>query len=295
MNRLRSDYIKRTLSIEDGNLADRSTDRKVESLTTCRQVTIKAVTKGGNRMKENYCLYMHTTPSGKVYIGITCREPLKRWKNGKGYSGSPHFDNAIKKYGWDNIKHEVLLTGLTKKSACEMEKCFIQMYDSTNPAKGYNSTFGGDEGLKITKETRKKISEANKIVYSDPKRRHEMSKRMIGYKHSEEAKKKMSESHKGLTHVASDEWKKNISHSLKEYYADPINSEKYRRNSERLTELGKRKARKVEQLDFQMNVVNVYESLNEAGRQTGVRDGNISKCCNGKVRSAGGYIWRFAS
>lgn len=30
-------------------------------------------------------VYKHTSPSGKVYIGITGREPKLRWDNGNGY------------------------------------------------------------------------------------------------------------------------------------------------------------------------------------------------------------------
>lgn len=37
-----------------------------------------------------------------------------------------------------------------------------------------------------------------------------------------------------------------------------------------------------------------YESISEAARQTGVEKKNISACCNGKRKSAGGYKWRYA-
>lgn len=245
-------------------------------------------------MENNYCLYMHTAPSGKVYIGITRQKPEKRWRKGKGYALSPHFMNAIMKYGWENIKHEVVLTGLSKESACTLEKSFIQMYDSTNPEKGYNQTFGGDEGLKITPEIRRKISQANKMAYADPKLREEARKRRLGYKNSEESRKKMSKSHMGLSHVASPKWKEGISKSLKEYYSAPENREKHKEHFEAFSELGKRKSMKVEQLDDQMRVIAVYESMKEAYRKTGIKDGNISKCCHGKVPRAGGYTWRFS-
>lgn len=29
-----------------------------------------------------YTVYKHTTPSGKVYIGITGQKPERRWQNG---------------------------------------------------------------------------------------------------------------------------------------------------------------------------------------------------------------------
>lgn len=57
---------------------------------------------------DNYIVYRHTSPSGKVYIGITSRQPEQRWLNGNGYKDSPKFYNAIKKYGWDNFNHEIL-------------------------------------------------------------------------------------------------------------------------------------------------------------------------------------------
>ena len=51
----------------------------------------------------NYCVYKHTTPNNKVYIGITCKDPNSRWRNGEGYATQKYFYKAIKKYGWDNI------------------------------------------------------------------------------------------------------------------------------------------------------------------------------------------------
>jgi hypothetical protein len=61
---------------------------------------------------KRWILYRHTSPSGKVYIGITFKTANKRWNNGRGYSNCTYFYNAILKYGWDNIKHEILFTDL---------------------------------------------------------------------------------------------------------------------------------------------------------------------------------------
>ena len=68
-----------------------------------------------------YCVYMHTCPKGRVYIGITRNNPLKRWQNGTGYRTNEYFTRAIKKYGWENFKHEILFTGLSEKEAQEKE------------------------------------------------------------------------------------------------------------------------------------------------------------------------------
>ena len=36
-----------------------------------------------------------------------------------------------------------------------------------------------------------------------------------------------------------------------------------------------------------------FPSVQEAGRQTGISDGNICLCCNGERKSAGGFVWRY--
>ena len=51
-------------------------------------------------------------------------------------------------------------------------------------------------------------------------------------------------------------------------------------------------SKKVIQLDLNDSVLNEFESMGQAERETGVPIGNISRCCNGKRKSAGGYKWR---
>ena len=108
----------------------------------------------------SYIVYKHTTPNNKVYIGITSRDINKRWANGLGYRNNKHFFNAILKYGWSNIEHKVLFTGLSKEDACKKEIELISKYDSTNQLKGYNISTGGDggsRGVKLSKKAREKI------------------------------------------------------------------------------------------------------------------------------------------
>lgn len=93
-----------------------------------------------------YTVYRHTSPSGKVYVGITKCSPNKRWKNGNGYFSGfcIKFANAIRKYGWDNLKHEILLENLSKSEACYAEKYLIRWYKMHNNS--YNITDGGSIG-----------------------------------------------------------------------------------------------------------------------------------------------------
>lgn len=108
-----------------------------------------------------FCVYKHTSPNGKIYIGITGKNPLKRWSGGSGYKSNTHFWNAIVKYGWDNIKHEILFDCLTKEEACEIEKTLIKQYRSNETEYGYNRSTGGDcsaAGIKWSEEHNKKTS-----------------------------------------------------------------------------------------------------------------------------------------
>lgn len=92
-------------------------------------------------------VYMHTVlANGKRYIGQTSLSVNRRWGlNGYRYKGQL-FYNAIQKYGWENIKHEILATDLSQKEADELERFYIQKYKTDNSEYGYNITPGGKDG-----------------------------------------------------------------------------------------------------------------------------------------------------
>ena len=52
--------------------------------------------------------------------------------------------------------------------------------------------------------------------------------------------------------------------------------------------------RSVQMLDKSTSeLLATFPSTHEAERVTGIDQGHISTCCNGKLKSAGGYIWRY--
>ena len=55
----------------------------------------------------------------------------------------------------------------------------------------------------------------------------------------------------------------------------------------------KNKSKSVQMFDRQGNLLAAFPSTHEANRKTGIHHGSISKCCNGKLKSVGGYIWRY--
>lgn len=132
---------------------------------------------------DNYIVYMHTVPNGRRYIGITHQKPERRWRGGMHYNYNKRFFLVIVKYGWDNIKHEILYENLSEEEAVQKEIELIEKYKTNQEEYGYNMTTGGKGAPNCTKsiETREKLSKANK-----------------GRKASEETKRKIGEAHKGL-------------------------------------------------------------------------------------------------
>ena len=140
---------------------------------------------------DRYIVYKHITPSGKVYIGITKREKARdRWKYGHGYKQNRHFYNAILKYGWKNIEHQILASNLSLEEACTLEKELISLY--TKQGICYNIAEGGQNGntMKRTEEEKQHLSEFFKEYF----KMHEHP--LQGKKHSEESKRRMSENRK---------------------------------------------------------------------------------------------------
>lgn len=93
---------------------------------------------------KKYILYCHQNKlNGKLYFGITSTSLYMRYRNGRGYKKQV-FYRAVKKYGWDNFNHIIILDNLEHDIACECEKFLIAKYKTNNPEFGYNITKGGE-------------------------------------------------------------------------------------------------------------------------------------------------------
>ena len=109
-----------------------------------------------------YCVYIHITPCNKVYIGITKNIKNRFSAKGEYYRNCNVFYKAIKKWGWDNIKHEVLFENLTKEEAEQKEIQMIAFYKSNDRRYGYNILKGGNISTNDSIERREKISKSLK-------------------------------------------------------------------------------------------------------------------------------------
>ena len=89
-------------------------------------------------------VYLATSPSGKHYIGITSKSLKQRISShfciARAFRSKSPFHAAIRKYG-TQIKWQVLKITETWEQACELERGFIALFNSTKT--GYNVTLGG--------------------------------------------------------------------------------------------------------------------------------------------------------
>lgn len=199
----------------------------------------------------NYCVYVHTSPSGKKYVGQTGKTPEQRWgKDGVHYlkkrNGDymhPAFARAVLKYGWDNIEHEIVASNLTKEEADNFEKLLIEKLNTKSHQYGYNLKDGGLGGGGFSEETLKKMSESHKGIKQSEETIRKRAEKLRGENNpnygkplSAERQKKMQESRK-LKGI-SEETRKKMSESLQgeknPNYGKPMSDEQKKKLSEAL-------------------------------------------------------------
>lgn len=215
---------------------------------------------------KNYCVYCHTSPSGKRYIGITCQSPTRRWHSGKGYVQHPYFYNAILKYGWSKIRHEILCEGLSREEACQKEVELIAEYQSNDPRYGYNLSSGGESGFAGCSWTvERKEAKRNAMIGN---------KYALGFKQTKETRKHMSDAQLRREHSPLTERQKAICIANlppPRYGGDNPASRPV--------------------LCVELNIV--FSCGKEAAEALGLQRSHISNVCKGKRKTTGGYHFKY--
>ena len=234
------------------------------------------------QIERDYCVYIHKNKiNGKKYVGQTCQEPEKRWKNGKGYHNNIYFTRAIKKYGWDNFEQEIVKDSLSKEEADILEKSLIKELNTLNP-NGYNAKDGGSNG-RPSDITKMKLSESHKGYVMSEETKKKIGESSKGRKHSKETKRKISEANKG--HSISEETKRKIAESKK--------GNAFHKGHKHSKEAKEKMSEKVVQYTKKRKLIKIWDSMTDAANNLGINVSNISACCNGRRRKAGGFIWDY--
>ncbi len=246
-----------------------------------------------------YCHSIELNGVIKRYIGITHhQDPNKRWLNGRGYRDCPRFYNAIKKYGWNNFTHEIIETGLSQEDAEQMEIQLIQKYNSANRQFGYNIGLGGRLSGKHSEETRQKIKQNHahlcgednvqyKIIavvqldfegnfIQEYKNCHDAEKvnPIFAYHNIISNCKKRTKSCGGFMWMFKEDYEKEIQ---EKGFIQP-----YKHNL----------FRKIAKLDKNHQIIEVFDTIKEAGASVNVRGCLISNALK-KNSKAKGYYWQY--
>lgn len=233
--------------------------------------------------------------NGKLYIGITTR-PLKDRISEHKYdsfnrssTNKSYFHNAISMYGFDSFSFQVVetvhadnLSDLTERLYA-LERYYIEKYQTNDRNKGYNLTVGGEgiSGYRLSPEHKAIVSKTHKGKHLSQEHKRRISEFMrsdrkprLGKHLSNETKKKISDSHIGLL--------------LGE--KNPMYGKKRPDTSRRNIENGY----KVCQISPETGeIINRWDSLRAASKETGYSRSCISDCCNHKTKLSHGYVWEY--
>lgn len=126
-----------------------------------------------------YEIYLVTNlVNNKKYIGQTKKGRLKRrwFEHSKvDLNDNRVFHNAIKKYGIENFKIEIIETNISEELIDEREKYYIEYFNTFYlNNQGYNMTLGGQgvHGYTFSEETKQLISESNIKAWQEIKKDH---------------------------------------------------------------------------------------------------------------------------
>lgn len=208
-----------------------------------------------------------------IYIGQS-KNIKDRWRSHKSNAFNQNSKDynmviyqAMRKYGINAFSFEIL-EECSQELLNEKEKYWIKYYDSYNS--GYNSTPGGDDAC---------------IHYGKIVELYDLTgKYVTEYPSVTEAAQNLKISRNTIYSILQGQRL-----SAKGYQF------KYKNDSKIIQPYTNKQGGKksVVQYDKQNNIISIFESAAEAARQLSLDASTITKVCKGRLKTHGGYIWRY--
>ena len=200
--------------------------------------------------------------NGKLYIGSAINLEKRQKEHfsrlHKNTHSNKHLQSAYNLYGKDCFVFSVLFSTTCIEALIDIEQLYIDSYDFEKDLYNITPTAGSQLGIKHSQETKDKLRQANLG---------------IGRLHTEQSKEKLRKALRGnkngLGSTQSEEHKQKIS---------------------------KLKSVKIYQIDRNTNeIIKCWDSMINAAKFFNVSPGNISTVCNGRRKTCGGFIWKYAN
>jgi group I intron endonuclease len=219
-------------------------------------------------------MYIYKTTNllnGKFYIGKRVyRKRDENWYLGSGI----YLNRAIKKYGKENFKKEIIEWCNNKSHLSEREIYWISYFNATNLKIGYNLSLGGDGG-NVGAEAYIKIGNKLRGKKRPKEFGEKVSKALKGKPKSKEHIEKVRQALTGVPRPKEvvDKMAKSIKNKYDNGWKSPVEIEVHQYN--KLTG----------------DYIQSYKSATEAGRILNIDRKAITNNCVGKSKSSAGFIW----
>lgn len=208
--------------------------------------------------------------NNKIYIGQSI-DIAQRWREHRSDAlinrDNSILHKAIKKYGEFNFSYEII-EECSKEELDEREIYWIQYYNSMIP-NGYNQPSGGYSG--------------QGELFRKPVLQYDLKGNFIQeFESASEAARQLNVFKSNLTAACRGESTQCGGFQWR-----------YKDSNKKISIVPDKNGKIVYQYDKQMNLIAIFTSAVDAEKNTGIKAGNIRQCCNGRSKTAGGFVWRY--
>lgn len=273
--------------------------------------------------------------TGKVYIGQSCQTLEKRmsqhlYKATSDYDPNNHFHNAIRKYGFQDFVFQIIEDNIISNEVLnEREIYWIKYYNSYYD--GYNSTLGGDAGLRrddlvvvalfhegyttkeicemtgysrstiydsykangLQEENNKRKNEQTRLRCSERVEQYSLDGKYIKTYESATAAGQELGNQSAISGVCRQEQSALSAYGyLFKYESDPRNISEWVDRYNKKKQAGKPK-KKIIQKDKNKNEIAIYQSAADAARALNLKDKSNICAAARKGNTAYGYYWEY--
>lgn len=270
-------------------------------------------------------IYMRISPSGGMYIGQTILTEEHRWRqhcNSANNSKSVDYDcilsRAIRKYGSNSFKVQILEDNIPNDILNEREKYWIEKYKTYNKdnPKNYNMTRGGegrakflDEELLLLWEQGLTLGQIGNIVNGTP---YYLGIRLKNLGIDTKLFRIRANNDSSLNNIKNNPkneiiyqlWKQGLSitdihkkikcdihtatNMLQKLYNVPYEEIQLRKN----LMISNSKKKIIYQYDLEDNFLKEWISATDAGKELKLDISSIRACVRGTRKTCGGYKWK---